>query len=761
MSTRHLLNITMGTVAILLAASVGLVFNSMGDHKTDQARIDVAVSQQSLVQDISYQVDALANAGNLVLVRQAREKLGSSILHFDQNLAAMLNGGFVTNKDGQEIELAGAESALAKKELSMVTDLWIQTGLPLADLAAGEFSIFSSAGQNAMAGLKDNAASLVNHLGETAKALEGEVVDRHTRRNLARWTALGLAAGFIGLGIFRFKPSAKTTGKAQKNAVPNNIMAPVANNSIPPSTPEIPLDNAPPTADRVWDRHPHKQYKSPVDFDNVSASVDQLSVDMNTIASSTDKMGMAIDSVGHAMQGMLFSLQQMAQDTGEGYKIVRGANNAATYTHSTASELAESALEMSRVVSRVTQLAMKTKQVAGQIEAEAVHTGTTGEAFTSVVAGEVKGLAQQTSQATAGIEQTVAEIMGTARQYEEAIGQILKNISGINKVSENLGEMMLAPPAAGVAGTPLPSAVPLPLAPQPVAAQPVVAQPVAQAVAPVAPVPVAPAPAQPVITAEPVVEPVVAAAAEAPAPEPEVAPKPDTWGQSDEATPPEPTSAEVAKETAAVIDEAATDSEPSGSTGNVFMLGGGPKKSKAKATPAAEVIEEPKEEIKEEPKAEEPAAAEKEDDGANIFMLNKPKGAPAAKKEEPVAAAPEPEPAAEPVAEEPAPVEDDDGGSNIFMLNKPGKAAAPKTEAPAVPETAPVAEEPKAEEPPPAEEKKDSGANVFMLNKPKATPEAAKADEPEAKEEPVTVPADDDEEKSGSGGNVFMLNKPK
>ncbi len=35
-------------------------------------------------------------------------------------------------------------------------------------------------------------------------------------------------------------------------------------------------------------------YKSPVDFDNVNASVDQMSVDMNTIASSTDKMRQAV-----------------------------------------------------------------------------------------------------------------------------------------------------------------------------------------------------------------------------------------------------------------------------------------------------------------------------------------------------------------------------------------------------------------------------------------------------------------------------------
>ncbi len=712
MSTRHLMNIGMGTVALLLAASVGLVFNSLGDREADQARIELAMSQQGIVQNISRQATDLANADNLVLVRQARQELGSSILLFDQNLATLLYGGTITDQDGKEIKLTGARSSFAKTELGTVAELWIQTGLPLADLAAGEFSIFSSAGQNALDGLRDNGTDLVNHLGEAVEGLQAEVQTRHAKGNLARWMALGLTAAFIGLGLLRFKPAPKSPIQVPKSTT----LTPMATAPDASDSAEAPAVPSSPEAAQAWDSQPHKKFISPVDFDNVNASVDQLSVDMNTIASSTDKMGLAIDSVGFAMQGMLFSLQQMAQDTAEGYKIVRGANNAATYTHNTAGELAESAQEMSRVVARVTQLAMKTKQVAGQIEAEAVSTGSTGEAFTSVVASEVKGLAQQTSRATAGIEQTVAEILGTARKYEDAIGQILKNISGINKVSENFGEMMLHPPNAGVAGTPLPAAAPLSLSPQPVAVSPVdqpVAQPVEQPVEQPAEDPDVPN----------IIEPAAVAKPES-APEP--APKPDSGIQVDDPVVIEPTSEEVAEKTASAIEETAADPESSGSSGNVFMLGGAPKKAKAKPALAEKPKEDPKKEPEPEPKAGESAPNEEEDDGSNIFMLNKPEETPVAKTEEPAAAAPEPEP-------EPAPD----------------------------PEPEPESE-PKAEEPAVAEEKKDGGANVFMLNKPKDAPAAAAEETPVDQEEAVTVPADAEEEKKDDGGgNIFMLNKPK
>ncbi len=739
MSTRLLLNIGMGTVALLLAASVGVVYTSLGDKGNDNARIDLATSQQGLVQDMSHQVKVLGNAGSMMKVNQARQELGKTILQFDQNLTALVHGGTVVSADGTGIQISRPKSSAVNAELSIAAELWIQTGMPLADLAAGEFSIFSSAGQSAVAGLDDNGAELMKQLGTSAELIRTEAQTRYTTGNLARWFALGFTVIFISLGIFRFKNS-RPEQSAPKAASPLTPAAPAAQPAGEDQTP-----SPQPSAPQVWNSQPHQPFTSPVDFDNVSASVDQLSVDMNTIAGSTNKMQVAIDSVGHAMQGMLFSLNQMAQDTAEGYKIVRGANNAASYTHNTAGELAESALEMSRVVSRVTQLAMKTRQVAGQIEAESVSTGSTGEAFTSVVAAEVQGLAQQTSQATAGIEQTVAEILGTARQYEDAIGQIIKNISAINKVSENLGELMLHPPAAGVAGTPLPAAAPMQLAPQPVAAAVPETAPVP--VAAPTPVPVAAPVATPVAEAAPVPAP-EPAAAPAPAPEPEAA---DDWGApEDDPVVTEPTSEEVAVETTAAIEETAAEPESSGSAGNVFMLGGGPKKAKPKAAaPAAE-----------KPKAEEtaPAEEEKDDGDGNIFMLNKPKKAPAAEAEKP---APEPKAEEPPAAEE----KEDEGDGNIFMLNKPKKAPEAEVAEPvAEPAAEPKAEEPAAVEEPVAieeEEEDDEGTNIFMLNKPKKSG-APKPEAPEAEKEPVTVPAEEEEEKKdGGGANVFMLNKPK
>ena len=414
-------------------------------------------------------------------------------------------------------------------------------------------------------------------------------------------------------------------------------------------------------------------------------------------------MRLAIDSVGHALQGMLYSLNEMAQDSAEGHKIVRGANNAASFTAEAARELVDSAREMSRVVGRVTQLALRTRQVAGQIDAEAVHTGRTGEVFTSVVAGEVKGLAQKTSQATIEIEQTIAEILATARRYEEAIGQIIKNIAAINKVSQNLGELMLSPPPQVEPGTPLSAPQAPALTPAPAAA---VAVPRPTLVRPAEPIQ-APPPEAP--------DPFAAAEdpAEDPTPEPqvEIKAKPAKAGPTkafsldDDPAEEELSLEEVAAETQTVIEEFAVNPEPepgnkpTGSNANVFLLG-----RNKPAPPKAE------------PKVAEAAAPDPQPAAAQADQ-----------------AQPAPAPAANPPA----------GGTspNVIMLNKPKKPAAAEPKAPAAAPAAPA--------PTPAGGDEESITNVFMLNMPK---EADPAPEPPA------------EEPAGAGAgrpNVFMLNKPK
>lgn len=719
MSTRQLLNLALGAVALLLIASGTLVWNQGQSSASAEQQIDLAQKQQVIIQDLGRQVASLQQAELREAVAAARRQVGRAVLSFDRNLAVMDQGGMLTGEDGRETAFAKVKGGKARQALEDALQTWRLTGAPLADLSAGEYSVYSAAGQDAVQGLEDSTIVLMEQMGAIANALSAGVVARQALAGLARWATGIFVLLLVVLVWFRVKVSRfEQTEIAEPVAPEQDSRDQAAQIADVLTTPGL-QGNAPSrslTPPATATRKPARQrvtsggaYTPEVDFESINATVDRMTVDMNTIASSTDKMRSAIDSVGYALQGMLYSLNEMAQDTDEGHKIVRGANNAASFTAEAASDLVATAREMSGVVGRVTQLALKTRQVAGQIDAEAVATGQTGKAFTSVVAAEVKGLATQTSRATLEIEDTVAEILAVSRQYEESIGQIIKNISAINRVSQHLGELMLTPPPVVVPAETPPNALTHPAAdPESEMADtgepgdPILPEPPVQAPDPFSAEteeePAAPAP-------DPVME-------DEPTPQPEAARHVFSLDDED---PPLPDLEEVTDETRKVIEE----------------LG----------------LADPEPEPAPEPELDTPAAVER---AVDSLLTSTPEGAAATTSEQ-----------ADPVAEEGTPPPPAEVETAAVAEPSPEPAAAAEVE----PAPATVAEE--ALKTPQLTSPIGSNGNVFMLNKPKKplnNPEGedgSRALPVEEEAEPVLEPATSAGKPGEAKPTVIRLNKSK
>ena len=205
MSTRQLLNMTMGAIAMLLLAAIGVVFSTTGSNGDQNAPIELAVRQQILVQDLTRQAVALSDAGDREAVTEAREDLSRTIMQFDRNLSALLHGGTAVDANGQTVVIDRTRNDLARIALQDGAHLWLETGLPLADLAAGEFSVFSAAGQKATKGLQNNSVELMQHMGTAASSLRMGIHARSTAAGIARWSALGLVGVLVGLFTLRRK----------------------------------------------------------------------------------------------------------------------------------------------------------------------------------------------------------------------------------------------------------------------------------------------------------------------------------------------------------------------------------------------------------------------------------------------------------------------------------------------------------------------------------------------------------------------------
>ncbi len=645
MSTRQLQTKTTGTLAllsVLALIAVGVTWRPAGGDGNAAA---LAAGQQARLADMDRQLEQLISAEDFGAVTAARSSLSRSVLAFDRTLEVLVHGGTLAGDDGRPDKVKAVRSDAARRALSGASAIWLQVGLPLADLAAGDYSVFSAAGQQAMRGLRDNSGELSTHLAAVTAACDGTTSTTGPSALIAR-TVAGVCLLALSVAMVLRRRALRPAAPGRQSS--GGGLAPAGAVSRWSAAPKAPAPR--PVA-------PALPYKSPLDFEDVSAAVDQMTVDMSTIAASTEKMRTAIDSVGVALQGMIYRLNDLGDDTAEGYRLVRGANNAAGYTSQVAAELADNVREMGAVVTRVTNLAQKCRQTAAAIDQEAAQTGRTGADFNGAVAGQVKALAAQTSNATAEVEQTVSEMLARTREYEESVAQILKHVSAIHRVSQNLGQVVLDPPVSAVVGAPR------------LRAQ--VAEPVSAPVA--APVAASAAAPRPEV------------AAVAPEPEPEEAP--------------EPTTAELADETAAAIEDEAEPEAPEFAPDSDEM----PEYQKPKVTFSLDAHE---------ADAPPPSPVAR----PSVFMLNRPRvpeaavAAPAREPAAPAMPVAPVVPVAPPTASfessvgsavEPEPVEDaievdeapaapeaaDDAGAepavstgprpNIFMLNDPKQTPKP------------------------------------------------------------------------------------
>lgn len=673
MSTRRLLNITTGAVALLLVGAAILSLTE-GRNASDAAGVELATGQTATLADLQRDARDLASAADLADVNAARERLGASILRFDRTLSALINGGTVARPDGTTVRVEPVADQTVRDALDRAVVSWRRIGVPLADLAAGAFSAYSAAGQSALAGLEAGRPALAGQLEDVDTALQSSVQTRTSRTKSARALAVGLALLLAVLFILRrfLASGAPAPREAHAAASTHDPIEAPALRPIAPAAARTAPSHPPVAAPSL----PLQPYTSPVDLEDVSLAVDRLAVDLNAIATNSDKMRTAIDSVGHALQGMLFSLKEMAKDTAEGDRLVSGAHSAAGYTRDVADALAASVREMGTVVASVSDLARRTRETADRIATESAHSERTGQGYTRAMANEIRSLAQHTGGATMEIEETVSSMLAVNREYEEAIGEILQHVSAINKVSRGLGEVMLDPPAPEI--VPAPSLAIDEETIETAGAEEDLGDVTAAAIAEAAEAldeKPEDAPEKPVD--EPVAEAVeaVEAVEETVEEEPEAAEEPAT--EDDDA--PAVFSLETEGEQAP---EASAD-QP-----KVFMLSK-PTIPADEPEAAAEPEPEPAVESETEPAAEaepedaiEPAAAvEPEPEPVaepEVEVEIEPEDAVEPAPEPEVAVEAEPEPVPEEATTEPA--ADDEGNPNVFILNKPRKA---------VPETVP------------------------------------------------------------------------
>lgn len=156
---------------------------------------------------------------------------------------------------------------------------------------------------------------------------------------------------------------------------------------------------------------------------NVAAAAEQASANVQTVSAATEELSA--------------SILEISRQVGQSAKIAGAAVEEAGRTDATVQTLANGATRIGEVVTLIRGIAAQTNLLALNATIEAARAGDAGKGF-SVVASEVKHLANQTANATEEIATQIQDIQKATVDAVEAIRRIGGTIQEISQISTTI-----------------------------------------------------------------------------------------------------------------------------------------------------------------------------------------------------------------------------------------------------------------------------------------------------------------------------------
>ena len=173
---------------------------------------------------------------------------------------------------------------------------------------------------------------------------------------------------------------------------------------------------------------------------SVATAAEEMSASMMSVSMAMDHATANVGSVAAATEEMTVTIGKVTRSSDKARAITGQAVAQATEITRQVVELGKAAREIGKVTETITAISAQTNLLALNATIEAARAGAAGKGFT-VVASEIKELAQQTAAATEGIRDKIENIQLSTRETVED----LERISGvIQEVSEMINATAVA-----------------------------------------------------------------------------------------------------------------------------------------------------------------------------------------------------------------------------------------------------------------------------------------------------------------------------